>query len=616
MARPSTTGMPYLVRRPGSLIFSYWRNLSPSIAGKLQGALRCEWAGKSIDLDGKAVVRASLKTADNALARQRWAILHRQVEDKIAEALTRRTADYVETDAKRITLTPEQISAIAGQVRHDLLKEHDDAWVGGDRWQRMNVPGKRADMATRTFSALKDRSLDWMDFDVLVQEVRPNDDPRNPKLKYVTVREDLGEITRRLRGNEITDGLTRRSERELGLAILRERLAALHDIEERERGRSIVTPQRPDMPVTPTPKPIVTISGMYERWLKLDTRDPKTARDYELYFGYFKDKFGDLPVTDITRDIAVDYGLMLRKFPKSKPERMREAHPDAIIAWGDLHPEIKKLSRRTINNKALGPLAKMMKLARAHGFIGHNPCEDIKLKGEKDEAKEMLPFDALDLQRMIRSPVFVGQEERSDLKAGDEHFWIPLVGLFSGARMEEIGQLRITDINRDVDGISYLDVTILETDDDGDDIKRSKPSAPKKIKTKAGKRAIPVHSTLLALGFLDYVKEMRGKRQTMLFPNLRAYRGRYTKNLSRWWNRYQDKYMTDDECKVFHSFRHTFNRALREAFVEEEFRKILMGHAADSTNRNYGRGLSLGKLQMLLEKAIFPKVDFLAAKWR
>lgn len=617
MARPSTTGMPYLVRRPGSLIFSYWRNLQPLVAKLLRGRLECPWAGKTVDLTGKAVVRVSLKTADSTLARQRWAIVHRRVEDLVADALIEQENGSAQPDARYIALTSEQIAAIAGQVRHDLLKEHDDAWVGDDRWHPMNMPGRREDMAARVANALKRRSLNWMDFDVVTEEIRPNDDPLNPKPKVVLVREDLGEITQRLRSNDVEGKLTRDSQRELGLAILRAQSAAFQDIEEREQGRSVVTPSRPVMPAQPEAKTVVKISDMFERWLKESTRDPKTTQDYKNYLTYFTDKFGDLPVTAITRDMGIEFGQMLRKFPKSRPTRMRNAHPDAIIKWGESNPKTKKLTKRSINNKALRPFSKMMELARAHGFIGHNPCVNIVLKGEKAEANEIYPFDDLDLERMIKSPVFAGPVERSAAEYGDELFWIPLIGLFTGARMEEIGQLRTADIKKDRMGIDYFHITLLEPEEDDDsDEDEAGSEDRKKVKTLAGRRTIPIHSTLIKLGLLDYVKEMRGRRHARLFPGLKAYRGRLTKNLSKSWAAYQDKYINKSVHKVFHSFRHTFNRALREAFVEEEYRKLLMGHAASSVNQSYGAGLSLEKLQILLERAIFPKVDYLAAKWR
>jgi hypothetical protein len=78
---------------------------------------------------------------------------------------------------------------------------------------------------------------------------------------------------------------------------------------------------------------------------------------------------------------------------------------------------------------------------------------------------------------------------------------------------------------------------------------------------------------------LDYVARHRAAGAKRLFPKLTDYRGRCTKNLSRWWGRCQDKYVSDAPEKVFHSFRHTFIDAMC-AGIPKEFQIALVGHAA------------------------------------
>lgn len=45
----------------------------------------------------------------------------------------------------------------------------------------------------------------------------------------------------------------------------------------------------------------------------------------------------------------------------------------------------------------------------------------------------------------------------------------------------------------------------------------------------------------------------------------------------------------DDPSKTFHSFRHTFKRACREAGITEEVHLAFTGHAGGGVGRSYGR---------------------------
>ena len=101
----------------------------------------------------------------------------------------------------------------------------------------------------------------------------------------------------------------------------------------------------------------------------------------------------------------------------------------------------------------------------------------------------------------------------------------------------------------------------------------------KKLKTKNAKRIIPLHQTLIDLGFLDYyhILEMQGKER--LFHELTLGRDGYTKNPSRYFNDYlrELKIKTPKNKYDFHSFRHTCNNALIQKDVIEEHRNDYLG---------------------------------------
>jgi len=153
--------------------------------------------------------------------------------------------------------------------------------------------------------------------------------------------------------------------------------------------------------------------------------------------------------------------------------------------------------------------------------------------------------------------------------------WLPLLALFTGARLEELGQARTEDV-KEVDG-----VPVLEISDRGEG---------KSVKTESSRRRIPIHQTLLDLAFLDYVETRRRAQDERLFPGLKRNQyGRWTPAWSKWWGRYaRQKANIVDPRKVFHSFRHTFKDACRACHIPEEVHDALTGHSGGGVGRSYG----------------------------
>ena len=141
------------------------------------------------------------------------------------------------------------------------------------------------------------------------------------------------------------------------------------------------------------------------------------------------------------------------------------------------------------------------------------------------------------------------------------HKWMPLIALHTGMRLEEIAQLTVNDIKAENgSGVIYIDINR-----DGD----------KSAKTDTALRNIPIHDTLLRLGFMDHVRMCSHK----LFDE--------TGNaVSRAFIRYLEELgikKDGDRGMVFHSFRDTFNNLLATPSfqVQERLRYALMGHSKD-----------------------------------
>jgi len=148
-------------------------------------------------------------------------------------------------------------------------------------------------------------------------------------------------------------------------------------------------------------------------------------------------------------------------------------------------------------------------------------------------------------------------------------YWLPLLGLYTGARLEEICQLYLNDI-QEVDGIWVINVN-----DDGTD---------KRIKTTSSRRLIPIHSKLIDLNLLGYVQKLRKGGHVRLFPELVRGRDGYGQVPSKWYGRFRDRlgWQPQKPNLDFHSFRHTVANALKQSGQQQAHISALLGHLQES----------------------------------
>src|SRR5207249_331618 len=101
---------------------------------------------------------------------------------------------------------------------------------------------------------------------------------------------------------------------------------------------------------------------------------------------------------------------------------------------------------------------------------------------EERQREVRLPYSPADLERIFAVE-----------RKGAANYWLPYLALYTGARLEELAQLRVVDVKIE-DGIAYLDIHGL----DG-----------RRVKTRSPERKVPLHPELLRIGLLRYVEEQR-----------------------------------------------------------------------------------------------------------
>jgi integrase len=108
-------------------------------------------------------------------------------------------------------------------------------------------------------------------------------------------------------------------------------------------------------------------------------------------------------------------------------------------------------------------------------------------------------------------------------------YWLPLICLFQVCRREEAGQLALVDIQED-NGIPYIRIN--------DDEKLGQS-----LKNEGSRRKVPIHSSLIRLGFLEFVKKCKNAGQVRLFPQLTKGNNGYGDAVGKWFGRLKIKYV-------------------------------------------------------------------------
>ena len=313
-----------------------------------------------------------------------------------------------------------------------------------------------------------------------------------------------------------------------------------------------------------------------------------------------------MPVQSITRKTVREFREALQQLPLRRVGSLRRATLPELVEWSGKHPEAAKVSPATVN-KLLGGVQAVAVWARDNGLIPDelpwaDPFSNMRLD-EAEPGRE--PWEPSELRVLFSSPVFT-EGVRSKAGGGNAAFWLPLLGIFTGARLGELAPLTAADVVAD-ETTGILAISITEDEEQG-----------KRLKNRGSRRIIPVHSELVRLGFADFVERARLERgrDARLFPQLTpGPRGGFGEAWSKWFGRYIRGLGIKNKDRVFHSFRHGFKDALRAASVSEDINDALTGHAGgNSVARGYGakdmlRRFGLAALADAVSKVEYPGLD-------
>lgn len=336
-----------------------------------------------------------------------------------------------------------------------------------------------------------------------------------------------------------------------------------------------------------------TLATIYQRYLDDPTRRrcARTMLAHETTRRVVEDVIGaSTPITDITRETCRDLFETLRWLPVNFSKIYSELSAREAATLGKSDPQVRTINPTNLN-AYMARFGSLLNWAVAEEYISRNPSRGLQLAETVHPQDRRRPFSIQQLQRIFSAPVYLGckNQEGGYAVAGQviatgARYWVALMGLLTGARLNEICQLDVADI-RLIEGVTCIVITEESLDGLRD----------KSLKNKASVRIVPVHPVLLQLGFMSFVGQKQREGALKLFDDLPlGAKGFRSVAYSRWFARFLVSASANAPLTCFHSFRHGFRDAARNARIDRDIVLRLGGwttgggqsEAAD----NYGAG--------------------------
>jgi integrase len=230
------------------------------------------------------------------------------------------------------------------------------------------------------------------------------------------------------------------------------------------------------------------------------------------------------------------------------------------------------LSARSVRETFLTAVRTRLERGVESGNLRENVAAGVSVLGRKVTVrKRRASFKDDEAEKILRASLAEQSGRLSD-ESRLARRWVPWLCAYTGARVNEITQLRADDVSK-VDGVW----TILITPEAGG--------------TKDGNaRLVALHPHLVEQGFPTVAKEKGG----YLFVDLGRRRGGSDQNpqtkkvgehLARW---VREIGVDEPEVQPNHGWRHRFKTVARECRMSEEVRDYIQGHVPRTEGEKYG----------------------------
>ncbi|MEQ1540000.1 MAG: site-specific integrase, partial [Sphingorhabdus sp.] len=315
----------------------------------------------------------------------------------------------------------------------------------------------------------------------------------------------------------------------------------------------------------------------------------------------------DTPIEKVTREQCRGFVQMLLDVPRHADRKFPHLTILQAVEEGKKAAGTVTISIANVN-AYLNKLGGVLNWAVDEGYIDKSPAKGLRLTDPVKRRDKRRPFSTDQLRCIFNAPLFTGcvDDVYGYAKVGDARprrarFWIPLIALFSGLRMNEICQLDTADVKL-IDGVHCF--VIIEGSVESD----------KRVKTAASERIVPIHNELIRIGFLRFVADQRKAMEEKLFDELSVGpHGYRSTNFSKWFSRFLHRIGAHAPLTCFHSFRHCFRDALRASRADRDISLALGGWTSGEDGSGidgiYGDGFRAALLAEGVNRIEYPDLN-------
>ncbi len=267
----------------------------------------------------------------------------------------------------------------------------------------------------------------------------------------------------------------------------------------------------------------------------------RERRDISLDDGTFRPSQLDRRIDTLTRADIEHLYKQLKLYPTRQGKRLDDVEAPERI-------EIARATQQRLQSpanvdKLLDQIGPFINYMGDKGWVSQDICWELRLQKKASvqrasKAAEAKPNGApgavaltLDeLKRTFEQPAYLEGAIKSDWA-----YFVDPIRLFVGARVSEVSQLYIEDIIKVERVWCFSFAPDVTPDPDEDeaaaprDRKANKLFGPqteaefRRLKNKASRRIVPIHPSLIAMGFLDFVESRRdflGRGDSLLFAGV------------------------------------------------------------------------------------------------
>ncbi|OUT10643.1 hypothetical protein B9N62_09935 [Campylobacter concisus] len=261
-------------------------------------------------------------------------------------------------------------------------------------------------------------------------------------------------------------------------------------------------------------------------------------------------------ITAISRDDLLKFRNTLALIPTklNQKAKYKDKSLEQIIHIGKNDP---KLSQVTIQ-KYMIRVIQFFKYCYNSDYISKSIVNDLNVKVEINPMeRKILPYSKDEANAIFKIVQNFKEANKSPSKRinANDLYYITMIAAYSGMRINEIVQLRACDI------MQHNNVLCFSINrDDG-----------KSTKNINSIRLVPVHSKLIELGLMEFVKQRTSTNKSIFKVSNKDFSEIFRSQIQR-------KLISSDKQKTFYSFRHYFIDTLVQQEVEPNIIAQIVGH--------------------------------------